>query len=163
MVSPGKLAKTLLFTLLVPGVVAVVIPQVLARWRPRPALPINRSIARALGWGSIALGSILYAHTAWEFVKGDGTPSPTDEPDALVTEGVYAHSRNPMYVAVLLVIVGQALLRRSVSVLWWAAGMWIGFHNRVIGYEEPHLQEKHGETYETYCEEVPRWVRIRRR
>ena len=57
----------------------------------------------------------------------------------------------------LLVILGQALRRRSVALLWWAAGMWIGFHNQVIGFEEPHLLETYGEEYEQYREDVPRW------
>lgn len=87
-----------------------------------------------------------------------GTPSPTDEPEELVTGGLDAHSRNPMYSGVLLVILGQALRRRSGVVVRWFAGMWIGFHNRVIGYEEPHLAERYGEAYEENRENVPRWL-----
>ncbi|TYT63678.1 methyltransferase family protein [Natrialba swarupiae] len=66
-------------------------------------------------------------------------------------------------VGVLLVIVGQALRFRSVSICWWAAGCWIGFHNRVLEYEEPHLAEAYGEEYDRYRERVPRWLpRVRR-
>ena len=150
--------KTALFTIVVPGTVAVAIPRLLARWRPHPQLPIGERTGRAAGTAAIVLGALVYAHTAFRFgSEGGGTPSPADEPDELVTGGLYSYSRNPMYVGVLLVILGQALRRRSVVVCWWGAGMWIGFHNRVIGYEEPHLAEKHGETYEAYCERVPRW------
>jgi protein-S-isoprenylcysteine O-methyltransferase Ste14 len=107
-------------------------------------------------------GVLLYLHTVVRFAEGEGTPSPTDEPDRLVTGGIYSRTRNPMYVGVLQIVVGQALLQRSVAVLWWAVGCWIGFHNRVIGYEEPHLARKHGEAYDRYCERVPRWFpRIR--
>lgn len=152
--------KTLIFTILVPGTLAVAIPQVLARWRPLPELPVRDRPASIAGTISLIAGMALYLHTVIQFgSEGDGTPSPTDEPDELVTGGIYAYSRNPMYIGVLLVIIGQALRQRSVSVCWWAAGMWIGFHNRVIGFEEPHLMEKHGEEYEQYCEEVPRWFR----
>ncbi|SEH13506.1 Protein-S-isoprenylcysteine O-methyltransferase Ste14 [Natronorubrum sediminis] len=158
MTSFRTAAKTVLFTILVPGTVAVAVPQLLTRWRPHPKLPIDSSVADAVGALSLVSGILLYLHTAHEFLaEGDGTPSPSDEPDELVTSGVYARTRNPMYVGVLLVIVGQALRRRSVSICWWAAGCWIGFHNRVIRYEEPHLAEKHGDAYEQYREQVPRW------
>lgn len=159
MASIRVFAKTALFTILVPGTVAVAIPQLLARWRPHPRIPIDSEIANAIGALSIASGALLYLRTAARFgTEGSGTPSPTDEPDALVTGGVYAYTRNPMYVGVLLVILGQALRRRSVAVCWWAVGCWIGFHNRVIAYEEPHLAEKHGGEYEAYRERVPRWI-----
>ncbi|RQG99581.1 methyltransferase family protein [Natrarchaeobius oligotrophus] len=154
--------KTIVFTILVPGIVAVAVPQLLARWRKHPELPLNEHLARGLGILSLVSGILLYVYTSFQFVsEGEGTPSPTDEPKHLVTGGIYAHSRNPMYIGVLLVILGQALLRRSVAILWWGAGMWIGFHNRAIGYEEPHLLEKHGEEYEKYREEVPRWFFLR--
>lgn len=151
--------KTAVFTVLVPGSLAVVVPQLLAKWRPRPALPVDKTLARLVGNLSLVAGVVIYLRTAFQFgADGRGTPSPTDEPEELVTRGLYAHSRNPMYIGVLLVVLGQALRRRSGVVLWWFAGMWIGFHNRVIGYEEPHLAEKHGESYEEYGENVPRWL-----
>ncbi|MEY7849237.1 isoprenylcysteine carboxylmethyltransferase family protein [Natrarchaeobius sp. A-rgal3] len=151
-------AKTVVFTLLVPYTVAVAIPRALQRWRTHPQLPVDSTLARAAGSVSVLIGSLLYAHTAWQFViEGRGTPSSTDEPEELVTGGIYAHVRNPMYVGVLLVAIGQALRYRSVSALWWAAGCWIGFHGRVLEYEEPHLVETYGEEYDRYCERVPRW------
>lgn len=162
MVSMRVLLKTALFTLFVPGTVAVVVPQSLARWRRLPRLPIGSGVARVLGTASLTSGVALYLHTTVRFAEGGGTPSPTDEPDRLVTGGIYSRTRNPMYVGVLLIVVGQALLQRSVPILWWAAGCWIGFHNRVVGYEEPRLARKHGEAYDRYCESVPRWLpRIR--
>lgn len=150
--------KTILFTVLVPGSLAVAVPQALARWRRYPKLPVGERLARVVGNLTLTTGILLYLHTAFQFgTEGKGTPSPTDEPENLVTGGIYAYSRNPMYVGVLMVIFGQAFRRRSVAILWWAAGMWIGFHNRIIGYEEPHLLEKYGDTYEQYREDVPRW------
>lgn len=159
MASPYTYLKTGLFTILVPGTVAVAIPRALRALRPYPRLPIDATTSRFVGNASLVLGTLTYLHTAWRFAdEGEGTPSPTDEPEELVTGGLYAHVRNPMYVGVLLIVVGQALRHRSVVVLWWAAGCWIGFHNRVLGFEEPHLAEKHGETFERYCERVPRWI-----
>ena len=165
MITIRTALKTLLFTIVVPGTVAVAIPRLLATWRPHPRLPIGRTTANVGAALSIGLGVVLYVHTAVRFgTEGEGTPSPTDEPDELVTGGAYAYTRNPMYVAVLLVVVGQALRHRSLSVCWWAVGCWIGFHNRVIQYEEPHLAKKHGVAYERYCERVPRWLpRLRMR
>lgn len=158
MASRLVLLKSAVFTVLVPGTVAGVIPQWLAR-RETPPLPLPRRPARLAGWASILAGVVLYGHTAWRFAdEGSGTPSPTDEPEELVRGGVYAHVRNPMYLAVLLVVFGQALLYRSAHVLWWAVGCWLGFHHRVVDWEEPHLREKYGEAYERYCGEVPRWI-----
>ncbi|MFP9192630.1 methyltransferase family protein [Natronosalvus vescus] len=151
--------KTLLFTLTIPGTVAVGIPQLLARWRPHPRLPINPRTGRIAGTLSLVFGFLLYVQTAFQFgSEGGGTPSPADEPDELVTGGLYSYSRNPMYIGVLLIVLGQALRQRSTSILWWGVGVWIGFHNRIIGFEEPHLLEKHGDVYEQYRERVPRWI-----
>lgn len=157
--SPGVFVKTALFTILVPGLVAGAIPQLLAKRRPYPRLPISSTTARIIGGMSLLSGVLLYVHTALQFgTEGRGTPSPTDEPEELVTGGIYAYVRNPMYMGVILVVVGQAFLRRSVAVLWWAAGCWIGFHTRVVRDEEPHLAERHGEEYERYRTTVPRWI-----
>lgn len=159
MTSLRVFVKTVLFTILVPGLVAVAIPQLLAERRPYPQLPISSTTARTIGRLSLLSGVLLYVHTAFQFgTEGRGTPSPTDAPEELVTGGLYAYVRNPMYVAVLLVVIGQAFLRRSVVVLWWGAGCWIGFHTRVVRDEEPHLAEKHGEEYERYRTTVPRWI-----
>ena len=156
--ASGITVKSLIFSILVPGTLAVAVPQLLARWRPHPSLPIGARTSRILGTLSLLAGVAIYLHTVVRFERdGGGTPSPTDEPETLVTSGLYAHSRNPMYVGVLLIVLGQALGHRSVAVLWWAAGLWIGFHNRVIGWEEPHLAEKHGAEYEDYRDRVPRW------
>ncbi|WP_255171761.1 methyltransferase family protein [Natrononativus amylolyticus] len=158
MASPLTLCKTGLFSAVVPGTVAGIIPSLLAR-RDRGTLPIGSRPARIAGFASLLSGLALYVHTAWRFAdEGEGTPAPIDEPDELVRGGIYAHVRNPMYVAVLLCIIGHGLLRRSPLALWWAVGCWLGFHRRVVDDEEPHLREKHGAAYEAYCEAVPRWL-----
>lgn len=158
MASPIVLLKSAVFTVVVPGTVAWAIPRRLAR-RESPKLPIDRRASRPAGWVSLVAGVALYLHTAWRFAdEGSGTPAPVDEPDELVTGGVYARVRNPMYVGVILIVLGQALLYRSAHVLWWAAGCWLGFHHRVVDVEEPHLREEYGEAYDRYCEEVPRWI-----
>lgn len=158
MASPFVLLKTAVFSVLVPGTVVGLVPQFLAR-RDQLTLPVGTRVARVAGSASLLAGVLLYLHTAWRFSdEGGGTPSPSDEPPELVTGGVYGYVRNPMYLAVLCCIGGQALLYRSVLVCWWAVGCWLGFHNRILEYEEPNLAAKHGKEYERYREEVPRWV-----
>lgn len=157
--KPQILLKSFVFTILVPGTVAILIPHLLAKWRPHPQLPLPPRISRLIGNGAMILGLLTYVHTTIQFGKeGNGTPSPTDEPDELVTGGLYSFSRNPMYIGVLLFIFGQAIRYRSIVMFWWGIGMWIGFHNRVVGFEEPHLREKHGEAFEQYQTSVPRWL-----
>lgn len=162
MPSLYQFVKTGLFSVMVPGIVAGAIPRLLNR-RDQLRFPIRSRLTSPVGALAVISGIALYLHTAWRFAgEGEGTPAPVDEPDELVTGGIYTRMRNPMYVGVLLIIVGQALLYRSVLVLWWAVACMLGFHNQVMGYEEPHLREKHGESFEQYCEEVPRWIpRIR--
>lgn len=157
MTSAFALLKSAVFTVLVPGTVVGLIPRVLARY-DRRSPTLESPAARLVGRLALLSGALLYVHTATRFAEGDGTPSPTDEPDELVTGGVYRYTRNPMYVGVLLLIGGQAVRYRSLHVCWWTLVCWLGFHRRIIEFEEPHLQEKHGETYEAYCERVPRWL-----
>lgn len=154
MVSPFVLLKTAIFSVLGPGAVAGLIPRYLAR-RDQGSLYRDSGLARLAGWISLVSGVVLYVHTAWRFAdEGRGTPSPTDEPKTLVTGGIYAHMRNPMYVAILLCIGGQALLYDSLRVFWYGLVCWLVTHTWTIGYEEPHLAKK----YEQYCDRVPRWL-----
>lgn len=158
MVSLYVLLKTAIFSVFGPGTIAGLIPQQLAR-RDQKSLPIYSSVARLVGCISVISGVVLYFHTAWRFSdEGRGTPSPTDEPKSLVTGGIYSYMRNPMYIAVLLCIGGQALLYRSTYVLWYGIVLWLVSHTWIIEYEEPHLTEKYGKEYEQYCDRVPRWI-----
>jgi protein-S-isoprenylcysteine O-methyltransferase Ste14 len=86
-----------------------------------------------------------------------GTPSPWDPPRNLVSEGSYRWVRNPIYISALLVVLGQAWLFLSIPLLVYLAGLWIGFHLFVIGYEEPTLHRSFGETYDGFLRTVPRW------
>ena len=152
------LAKTAVFSVIVPGTVVVGIPRLLARY-DREARVLASAPARAIGFAALVAGSSLYLHTAWRFTaEGRGTPSPSHETEELVTGGIYAVVRNPMYVGVLLVLVGQAVRYRSLHVCWWTIVCWLGFHRRVVEDEEPHLEDRFGAEYEAYREAVPRWI-----
>ena len=90
-------------------------------------------------------------------LKGRGTPAPIAPPENLVVSGLYRHVRNPMYVAVVCAIVGQALLFGSVVLLEYAGVVWLVFHVFVLGYEEPALRQQFGSLYAAYRENVRRW------
>src|SRR5579863_7024086 len=147
--------NTILFTIFVPGTVAGYIPYRLAdRFAHRASGPLEW-----LGIAVLALGAAIYFRCAWEFaVRGLGTPAPIAPTKFLVTTALHRYMRNPMYVGVALVIVGEAALFRSVQVLGYAALMLTAAHIFVVLYEEPTLNRQFGESYEEYRRTVPRWI-----
>lgn len=150
--------KSLLFTILVPGTVAVLIPYLLL---PPGSVVIPTEVggSRLLGVLSIVLGALIYAWCVRDFaLTGGGTPVPIDPPKALVSSGPYRFVRNPMYVGVILVLFGEALLFKSTALLVYAGSVLFGFHLMVVLYEEPTLREKFGESCGRYRRAVPRWI-----
>jgi protein-S-isoprenylcysteine O-methyltransferase Ste14 len=91
-------------------------------------------------------------------LQGLGTPAPVAPPRHLVVKGLYRHVRNPMYVAVVSLIVGQGFLLGNVRLLEYAAAVWVAFHLFVLAYEEPALRQTFGAEYEAFCAHVPRWL-----
>lgn len=150
------LVKSLLFTLLVPGAVAGALPYLIARV---DRSPIELGAARWLGVLPLGLGVFIYVLCAFDFsVTGRGTPFPLDPPRVFVARRLYRYVRNPMYVGVLLALLGQVLLYESDAVFLYAASVWAGFHSAVLLYEEPNLAKRFGETYRAYRARVPRWI-----
>ena len=156
------LLRTLIFTILVPGSVTALIPYWILRSRPGPDFEI--SALRLGGILPIVLGAAVYFSCAWEFVRtGGGTPAPIDPPKALVARGLYRYTRNPMYVGVVSILVGEAVLFQSRRLLAYALVVGLLFHAFVLLYEEPTLRQKFGPSYEEYLKAVPRWFpRLRR-
>lgn len=145
--------KNLIFTLLVPGTVAVVVPLCVFSHPENVA-----SIGAVFGAVSLVAGVSTYAWCLWDFmVTGHGTPAPIDPPKTLVVRGLYRWSRNPMYLGVLGVIAGWALLFRSLALTVYAACVALAFHLFVLLYEEPHLERTFGADYRAYCRRVRRW------
>jgi protein-S-isoprenylcysteine O-methyltransferase Ste14 len=87
-----------------------------------------------------------------------GTPAPVAPTKNLVVTGLYRYVRNPIYVAVVAIIVGQALLFGAWGLVLLGTVLWLAFHLFVVAYEEPTLQETFGAEYEAYRANVPRWV-----
>jgi protein-S-isoprenylcysteine O-methyltransferase Ste14 len=146
--------KNLLFTILVPGTVAVFVPLFFFSHSTLEASAVS------VGAGLLLLiGASVYTWCLWEFATvGRGTPAPIDPPKNLVVRGLYEYTRNPMYVGVLCVIGGWALLFRSVGLVIYGICLAIGFHLFVRLYEEPHLRRVFGPSYERYCSRVRRWL-----
>jgi len=147
--------NTAIFTVLVPGTVAILIPRWLLGGFARP----ENGALTWLGGLLFALGAATYFRCAWEFAaQGLGTPAPIAPTKFLVTTALHRHVRNPMYLGVALAIVGEAALFRSLHVLVYAAVMLTIAHIFVVLYEEPTLARQFGESYEEYRRSVPRWI-----
>ena len=146
---------SLLFLMIAPGVVAGLVPWLLTRWSARDwFLP-----ARLLGGVLIAAGLAFLLPAFVRFVvEGIGTPAPVAPTERLVVGGAYRYVRNPMYLAVAAVIVGQALLLAQVILLIYAFGFGVAVAAFVHGYEEPALVRRFGPEYNVYRREVPRWL-----
>ena len=146
------------FLFVAPGTLAVYIPWALCRWRLAPAL-LGFLPFRVIGVVMIALGLAIVLDSFARFaIQGLGTPAPVAPPQRLVISGLYRHVRNPMYIAVLLLIFGQGLLFGNLSLLGYGTIVWLGFLAFVIFYEEPTLHRKFGAEYEEYRSRVPRWL-----
>lgn len=153
--ATGPILNTAIFTVLVPGTVAVMIPRWLLGGFSRP----QDGVLTWLGALAVVVGSAIYFRCAWEFaVRGLGTPAPIAPTKYLVTTALHRHVRNPMYIGVGMVILGQAALFRSLHVLEYAAAMLLTAHVFVVLYEEPTLRRQFGESYEEYRRHVPRWL-----
>jgi protein-S-isoprenylcysteine O-methyltransferase Ste14 len=160
--------RALIFTLLVPGFVA--------GWAPRLLLASGHEVrafdAGPWRWAGLALmaaGAAGYLLCAADFLlKGGGTPAIFftrhlrfflgEEPRAIVRQGLYRYSRNPMYLSVAAAVFGEGLFFGSALLLLYAVAVSVFFHLVVVFLEEPHLRRKGGASYLEYCRQTPRWI-----
>ena len=91
-------------------------------------------------------------------LEGLGTRAPIAPPQKLVVTGLYRYVRNPIYITVVAVILGQALFLGDRDLLWYGALVWLFFHVWVVMIEEPTLKQTFGTEYESFRTKVPRWV-----
>lgn len=151
------IVKTLVFLMLAPGTVTVVLPYMIVKNDPlgtiiQPLFPHN------LGLFPLLAGLTICLWCFWDFIiKGEGTPSPFDPPKQLVVAGLYRYVRNPMYIGIVLVILGEAVICSSVPLTFYLIILIVFFHISVVYYEEPKLKSEFGEKYDNYLFSVPRW------
>lgn len=143
--------------LLLPGFFAGFVP-----WRYFGLRDVSIDPASPVHWSGlllIGLGVILLGLCVWEFARtGRGTLSPADPPRVLVVQGLYRYVRNPMYVSVTLIVLGEVLLTRSRGLMIFWSVWFVVVNLFVILYEEPTLRRQFGPTYEHYTRAVGRWI-----
>lgn len=149
-------AGSFAFLLIAPGTVVGVVPWLITRWR---SMAGHSGALAATGIVFIVFGLAplveSFARFAW---KGLGTPAPVAPPKHLVVSGFYRYTRNPMYLGVVAVAIGEALLFADVDLLIYALAAWFTMHAFVVFYEEPKLGRTFGTEYTAFCAQVPRWL-----
>jgi protein-S-isoprenylcysteine O-methyltransferase Ste14 len=153
----SALAGLFAFLFVAPATVAGWVPYAWTGWRMGPPLAGLRA-GRIVGAVLVAVSTAALIECFVRFaLVGRGTPAPVVPTESLVVSGLYRFTRNPMYLAVVSAIVGQAVIFGSRELLAYAAGVCLTFHVFVVGYEERTLQRRFG-NYAAYCRHAPRWV-----
>jgi protein-S-isoprenylcysteine O-methyltransferase Ste14 len=138
-----------------PGVMAGLVPYWLTGWEstgpPLPLIVVGVVV-------TVAGAAVLVRAFASFVLEGSGTPAPIAPTQRLVVGGLYRYVRNPMYLAVIATILGQALILGRPVLLLYAAGFWLLVASFVHFYEEPTLRERYGSEYDAYRRAVPGWV-----
>lgn len=149
---------SIVFLVVAPGTVAGLVPWAITRWAPAspewPQTMLAPFAAVLIGAGLIGLLDSFVRFA----VQGLGTPTPLLPTKQLIVTGLYRYVRNPMYVAVLALIYGQALLFGATWLAIYGAAIWVMFHLSVVIYEEPRLLSDYGHSYAAYCQHVRRWL-----
>jgi len=147
-------AGTLLFLVVAPGVVAGLVPWLLTGWHATGVAVW----LRVVGWVVVAVGAAVLLEAFARFVvEGAGTPAPAAPTEQLVVGGLYRYVRNPMYLAVASVILGQAAVLARWSLVVYALVFGVVVWSFVHWYEEPTLRRQFGPAYEEYVRTVPGW------
>jgi len=147
--------KSLLFLIVAPGIVVGYIPLALLR----NGIKIETGIFFFFAIPLWIFGGAMLLWCFWDFfAKGKGTPAPLDPPKKLVATGFYRYIRNPMYVALILILLGHFLWFKTIFLLAYIFAVFLAVHLFVMLYEEPTLRKKFGAAYEEYLQKVPRWI-----
>jgi protein-S-isoprenylcysteine O-methyltransferase Ste14 len=147
-----------LFFVAAPSVLAGLIPWWMTRWEFLPPF-FDLQATRAVGVLLIVVGLPGLVDSFARFaLQGLGTPAPIAPAQNLVVTGLYRYVRNPIYVAVVAIILGQAILFGDRLLVFYGGIMWLAFHAFVLAYEEPVLAQTFGAQYEEFRANVPRWI-----
>jgi len=147
-----------LFFIAAPVVIEGLVPWLITRWHFRPPF-LATEVTRVIGIALIVAGMPGLLDSFARFaLQGLGTPAPIAPTRHLVVTGLYRYVRNPMYVAAVSIIWGQAALFGDWRLLAYGAAVWLAFFIFVVAYEEPTLTRTYGSEYENYRTNVPRWL-----
>ncbi len=147
---------------LLPGNALVFIPALIVLFtRETPFAAQMAGPSHVLFWVGVAAaakGLTLMVWTMRDFVRhGKGTPAPWAPPQRLVVRGPYRHVRNPMISGVMLVLLAESLILRSLPVGLWLAVLVAANMIYMPLSEEPGLEKRFGDAYRLYKANVPRW------
>ncbi len=160
MATSASLARawigTIVFLFVAPGVVAGLVPWLITGWQWRDWGDATWFVV-PIAWVAISVGMAFLLYAFALFALHRGTPAPVAPTETLVVSGVYRFVRNPMYLAVLAIILGQALLFGSWALVLYAAIVLAAVFAFVKLYEEPTLTRTYGEQYLEYRRNVPGW------
>jgi len=152
------LLRSIFFTFVLPGTVTVLIPYWIISSRS-PELSSSYPAVRYFGFAPMVIGAAGLLWCIWQFfAEGRGTLAPVDPPKHLVVRGLYRYVRNPMYVSVMAILLGEAILFRRVLLLIEAGVFFALAYLFVVLYEEPALRRQFGESYVSYSQTVERWI-----
>jgi protein-S-isoprenylcysteine O-methyltransferase Ste14 len=149
--------RSIAWTIVVPGVVAGYVP-----WRylglSRVRLNLQNPI-HLLGLACVSTGAVLLGICIWEFATmGRGTLAPVDPPRRLVVRGLYQYVRNPMYVGVGILLLGELMVAQTAAMFWYLLVWFLAVNLFVLSYEEPALRRTFGASYDEYVRSVNRWL-----
>ena len=149
--------RSLIWTIVMPGVVAGYVPWVV--FGLREVQVDSRDPLQIAGLVGACVGIALLLACIFEFARtGRGTLSPVDPPRTLVVRGLYRYVRNPMYLSVSMIVLGEAAIAKSISLVEYWAGFFFAANLFVIFYEEPNLRGRFGASFDEYAKRVGRWI-----
>jgi protein-S-isoprenylcysteine O-methyltransferase Ste14 len=152
------LLRNLFFTILQPGVVTVLVPYYLIH-RRTDLMPTEWTIVHCIGLLTVLSGLIIMLYCVLQFaIEGKGTLSPADPTRQLVVNGLYKYSRNPMYLGVLIVLIGEFIFYQQIIQLIYLVIVFIVFYLFVVFFEEPRLRKDFPNEYLNYFGKVRRWI-----
>ena len=150
--------RNLFFTILQPGIVVGLIPYLILQNSNLVDYKLN-TLYDYIGLLFFIIGFIIVLVCIFHFATlGNGTLSPVDPTKKLVIKGLYKLTRNPMYVGVIFLLIGEVVFTKSINLLFYTLFVFIGFHLFIKYIEEPRLLNDFGEEYKQYSKSVKRWI-----
>ena len=151
--------RNLFFTILQPGIVAGLVPYWILGGKAGHSFTKHLQFYQYIGILLFLIGLIIMFHCIFRFaVEGRGTLSPADPTKKLVVKGLYKFSRNPMYIGVMMILIGEAIFFSSYNLWIYLLFVFLAFNLFIILVEEPRLRKDFAAEYFQYCRKVRRWL-----